>query len=147
MILFGAFLFLFGCGAIVLLIRTDGDEFVRIAIGVVMALFACLGIVLIFGRYRLEIDAKSRTYREGNRLLLFFEKARGSLDEFRTVTVRRHASGGSTTGRRSKTYAIQLLGPMGTLDIGSRSTLSQAHIEAEKVSRALDLPFATHDGE
>jgi hypothetical protein len=139
---FGAFLLLFGCGAIVLLIRAGGDELVRGAIGIVMALFAFLGFVLVFGRYRLEIDANSGTYREGNRLLLFFEKTRGSLDEFDTVTLKRHASSGSTTTGRMTTYAIQLSGPKGTLNIGSRSTLEQARSEAKKVATALNLPLA-----
>ncbi len=139
---FGAFLLLLGCGVIVLLVRAEGDELVRGVIGIVMALFAFLGFALVFGRYHLEIDAHSGSYREGNRLLLFFEKTKGRLDEFDAVTVKRHTpSSGGNTGRKRAIYAIQLSGPGGALDLGSRSVLTQARSEAKKVAKALNLPL------
>ena len=142
--LFGMFFLLFGSGVMVFVIRTVSDASTLGTFVTASAVFALIGAVLVFGRYRLKIDAHSRTYRRGCSLLVFFVTKRGSLDEFDEVTLTHEVLVDRvSSGHRVRTYyPIQLSGPQGALSIASRSSLSQGRSEAKKVAKALNLPLS-----
>jgi hypothetical protein len=110
--------------------------------------FIAVGAWLTFGRYAIDIDGHSRTYRKRFGMLVAKETA-GSLDGFCTVTVSRRERqrprdrGGSTT---YTDYPIRLEGSTETLDIAAPDVLENARRDAEQVAKALGFPLADRTG-
>ena len=143
----GVPLLVFGCAPVVVVIVGAWVPREVIEFLVVPLVGLCLiaaGLLLIFGRLRVDVDGNSRTYRRQFSVLITIKETSGSLDEFDRVNVHcenRRTTSGSDLPQSHTVYPIRLIGASTSFEIWKASNLNQARNQAEQIAKALGFPL------